>query len=109
MNYKCSYRHETRGTFEGFFAADTTEHAQRIARFHWNLPLDFPITATPVYDPTSLLDAALAQIESVSIREWANKQREIWLKIAAQYLGKAKEPKPETLKLVIVAEAIGLW
>jgi hypothetical protein len=109
MTYKCTYQHAFRGTFEGYFAADTTEHAQRIARFHWSLPLDFPITATPVYDPTSLLDAALAKVESDSVREWAEKQRAIWLKIAETYLGKAKEPKPESLAIVIAAEAIGLW
>jgi hypothetical protein len=109
MNYKCTYQHATRGTFEGFHSAPSPEHAAMMARFYWSLPNNFPITTTPVYDADSLFDAALAQVESVSIREWANKQRAIWLKIAEQYLGKAKEPKPESLAIMIAAEAIGLW
>jgi hypothetical protein len=109
MNYKCTYQHATRGAFEGYFAAETPERATDLARFNWALPFGQEIKATPVYDAGSLFDAALAQVESVSIREWANKQRAIWLKIAETYLGKAKEPKPESLAIVIAAEAIGLW
>jgi hypothetical protein len=109
MNYKCSYRHEIRGTFTGYHSAASPEHAAELARFYWCLPNDFPITVEPAYSPDTLLDAALAQIESASIREWAQKQRAIWLKIAERYLGKAKEPKPESFAVCIAAEAIGLW
>jgi hypothetical protein len=109
MNYKCTYQHAIRGIFTGYHNAPSPEHAAMMARFYWSLPNDFPITVTFAYDAESILDAALAQVESASIREWAQQQRATWLKIAESYLGKAKEPKPESLAICISAKASGLW
>ena len=106
MNYKCTYTSQAGNVFTSHHDANSPEHAAEQARFYRSLPNGYPVTAEPVYDAETLLDAALAEVESVSIREWAQCERATWIKIVEVYLAKVKEPKPESLAAVIALEAI---
>jgi hypothetical protein len=58
-----------------------------------------------------LLDAALKQVESPSIRAWVEKQRDIWERLGAQpILDNPKSGATNVCRLVtlIMIEAIGL-
>lgn len=59
--------------------------------------------------PEQLFNAALAKVESKSIRAWAvtDHNRPLWLRIAADCLSRGKDA--DFLCLQIVATAIGLW
>jgi F0F1-type ATP synthase assembly protein I len=63
--------------------------------------------------PESLFDAALAQVESASIKEWATKQSPAWLKIIQDSQERAKARGAaltvDMITALIVGEAIGLW
>lgn len=63
--------------------------------------------------PAALFDAALLRVESVSIRSWAEAQREPWLKLAGFWLAQhgAKHSEPEAVirfATYIMCQAIGL-
>ena len=56
-----------------------------------------------------LLDAALAQVESASIREWVQSQRDIWIRLVATRIAEdARDQKVERMQIAIICEAIGL-
>lgn len=63
--------------------------------------------------PDQLFDAALAKVESSSIKEWAEKQRPAWIKIVRDSQDRAKAKgiafTSDMLTALIVGEAIGLW
>lgn len=59
--------------------------------------------------PEQLLDAVLEGIDSVSIREWVQRQRDVWIKYGATpILNDAKSDKVSRLQILIISEAIGL-
>jgi hypothetical protein len=55
----------------------------------------------------TLLDAALAKVESASIREWVTSQEDVWLKILAK-AAQSKDPEiVDKVAAYIVCTAIG--
>jgi hypothetical protein len=57
--------------------------------------------------PTELLDSALSIIESPSIKDWVERQRYIWLKIAAAALKNHPNVTKEGMAINILSEALG--
>jgi hypothetical protein len=57
----------------------------------------------------SLLDRALAQVESASIREWVTSQRKVWIELGMMPLVAKHGPDcVERAVILIMVEAIGL-
>lgn len=59
--------------------------------------------------PEQLFDEALKGVESASIREWAQKQRDVWVKYCAKPIfDDERGDKTVRLTIRILAEAMGL-
>jgi hypothetical protein len=57
-----------------------------------------------------LFEQALAKVESESIRQWANSERNrpVWIKLAGLAVTNQKNPDPVRFSALIVSTAIGL-
>ena len=63
--------------------------------------------ANKTWTPETLFDAALKEIESNSIRNWATSQKDVWLKILAKAAQSADPQIVYSVSAYIVAVALG--